>query len=92
MSQKSGSSSGAQKLRLTLKELLNVSSDWKDVNKKNPTSGQSESSAAAGSLPMDFQSQQIERIVEAIALTLPSGGGNGNNSILGGIGGTLSTD
>ena len=39
---------------------------------------------------MDFQSQQIERIVEAIALTLPSGG-VGNNSIMGGIG-TLSTD
>lgn len=39
---------------------------------------------------MDFQSQQIERIVEAIALTLPSGG-VGNNSIIGGLG-TLSTD
>jgi len=28
-------------MRLTLKELLNVSSDWKDVNKKNPTSSAS---------------------------------------------------
>lgn len=37
---------------------------------------------------MDFQSQQIEKIVEAIALTLPSGGVNNNNSF---IGGTLST-
>ncbi len=44
---------------------------------------------------MDFQSQQIERIVEAIGLTLPSGGGGGagNASLLfGGIGGTLSTE
>jgi hypothetical protein len=41
---------------------------------------------------MDFQSQQIERIVEAIALTLPHAGGVGNTSMLGGIGGTLSTD
>ena len=29
--------SSTQRLRLTLKELLNVSSDWKDVNKKNPS-------------------------------------------------------
>ena len=56
-------------MRLTLKELLNVSSDWKDVNKKNPSNSTQNSSAAA--IPMDFQSQQIERIVEAIALTLP---------------------
>ena len=40
---------------------------------------------------MDFQSQQIEKIVDAIALTLPSGGVS-NNSIIGGIVGTLSTD
>lgn len=38
------------KVRLSLKELLNVSSDWKDVNKKNPTGGPS----AGGGLPMDF--------------------------------------
>ena len=41
------------KVRLSLKELLNVSSDWKDVNKKNPTGGP----AFGGGLPMDFQSQ-----------------------------------
>jgi hypothetical protein len=41
-------------MRLTLKELLNVSSDWKDVNKKNPTSGTSQ--AGSGMIPMDFQS------------------------------------
>ena len=38
------------KVRLSLKELLNVSSDWKDVNKKNPTGGP----AFGGGLPMDF--------------------------------------
>ena len=37
-------------VKLTLKELLNVSSDWKEVNKKNPTSGPS----AIGALPIDF--------------------------------------
>ncbi len=40
----------SQKLKLTLKELLNVSSDWKDVNKKNPANG----SVNTGVLPMDF--------------------------------------
>ena len=29
------------RVKLTLKELLNVSSDWKEVNKKNPTGGPS---------------------------------------------------
>ena len=57
-------------IKISLKELLNVSSEWKDVNKKNlaglPQFG--------GGLPLDFQAQQIERIVEAIALTLPSVG------------------
>jgi hypothetical protein len=37
-------------IKLTIKELLNVSSDWKEVNRKNPTSG----SSAIGALPMDF--------------------------------------
>lgn len=78
-------------MRLTLKELLNVSSDWKDVNKKNPSNSTHQTNDDSG-VPMDFQSQQIERIVEAIALTLPSGG-VGNNSIIGGIvGSTLSTE
>ena len=41
---------------------------------------------------MDFQSQQIERIVEAIALTLPQGTSNTNQSFLGGFGiGTISS-
>ena len=48
------------KFKVTLKELLAVSSDWKDVNKKST------------GVPADFQSTQIERIVEAIALTLPA--------------------
>jgi hypothetical protein len=38
---------------------------------------------------MDFQSQQIERIVEAIALTLPNMGGN-IGQMLGG--GTVSSN
>ncbi|CDW74770.1 protein kinase domain containing protein [Stylonychia lemnae] len=85
---KNNNMTSSQRMRLTLKELLNVSSDWKDVNKKNPTNG---NQTASGMIPMDFQSQQIERIVEAIALTLPSGGVS-NNSIIGGIVGTLSTE
>ena len=49
-----------QKLKLTLRELLSVSSDWKDVNKKNAagnysTAGNSSSAQSSG-LPMDFQS------------------------------------
>ena len=40
----------AMKVKLSLKELLNVSSDWKEVNKKNPTGGPS----IGGGLPMDF--------------------------------------
>ncbi len=86
------SGAGSSNIKVTLKELLNVSSDWKEVNKKNPTGGPS---VLGGGLPMDFQSQQIERIAEAIALTLPSGGsmpGGNNTSFLGGIGGTISTN
>jgi hypothetical protein len=40
----------SMKVKLSLKELLNVSSDWKEVNKKNPTGGAS----LGGGLPMDF--------------------------------------
>jgi len=47
---KSGGGSGSQNLKLTLKELLSVSSEWKDVNKKNTGAG-------GGVLSMDFQSQ-----------------------------------
>ena len=70
-----------------MKELLNVSSDWKDVNSKMP----GDKASAIGAIPIDFQSQQLEKIVEAISLTLPSGGGN-NQSILGGIVGTISSN
>jgi hypothetical protein len=38
-------------IKVTLKELLNVSSDWKEVNKKNPSGGPS---VIVGGLPMDF--------------------------------------
>ena len=39
-----------QKFKLNLRELLSVSSDWKDVNKKYNNTG----SNAAGGLPVDF--------------------------------------
>lgn len=39
------------KVKLSLKELLNVSSDWKEVNKKNPSAG---GQPFAGGLPVDF--------------------------------------
>lgn len=49
------------KFKLTLKDLLNVSSDWKDVNKKQAgggaySTGGGSSYQTAGGLPMDFQS------------------------------------
>ena len=53
MNSKSNSLNSTQRMKLTLKELLNVSSDWKDVNKKNPTNNQQSS----GAIPIDFQSQ-----------------------------------
>lgn len=74
-----------------------MSSDWKDVN--NLRGGQG---GAAGGFPgqeplsQDFQAKQIERVVEAIAMTLPSGGGAAG-SLIGGMmsnaggGNTLST-
>lgn len=46
----SNANGGSMNVKLTLKELLNVSSDWKEVNKKNPTGGPDFS----GGLPMDF--------------------------------------
>ena len=73
-----------QKFKLTLRELLAVSSDWKDVNKTKGNAGGYQGSSSSN-LPADFQSQQIDRIVEAIALTLPSlGGGNGTLTTSGG--------
>jgi len=82
----SGPSSQSHSVRLNLKELLNVSSDWKEINKKNIGN----SPSYLGGVPTDFQSQQIDKIVEAIALILPSG--LVNSSFNGGIGGTLSTN
>ena len=76
-------------VRLSIKELLNVSSDWKDVNNLG---GGNNGIPAQEPLSQDFQAKQIERVVEAIAMTLPAGA---NHSILGlgmGAGGnTLST-
>jgi hypothetical protein len=46
----SNANGGSMNVKLTLKELLNVSSDWKEVNKKNLTGGP----VFSGGLPMDF--------------------------------------
>ena len=79
-------------MQLSIKELLNVSSDWKDVN--NLRGGNKGAGSFPGQEPLtsDFQAKQIERVVEAIAMTMPSGA---NHSILGlgmaGGGNTLST-
>jgi hypothetical protein len=76
-------------VRLSLKELLNVSSDWKQINNLKTGDGGAPSGNA---LSIEFQNKQIERIVEAIGLTLPAGG-QLNASMLGGLasGNTLST-
>lgn len=76
-------------MRLSLKELLNVSSDWKQINNLKAGEGGAPSGNA---LSIEFQNKQIERIVEAIGLTLPAGGAL-NASMLGGLasGNTLST-
>ena len=52
-------------MRLSFKELLNVSSDWKAINNLHADGG--------GPLNHDFQLKQIDRIIEAIAMTLPQG-------------------
>lgn len=52
-------------VRLSFRDLLNVSSDWKAVNQIR--------SEGAGPLNHVFQVKQIDRIVEAIAMTLPHG-------------------
>lgn len=69
-------------LKLSIKELLNASSDWKDVNSIRGANG---GGGLAGQEPLsqDFQAKQIERVVEAIAMTLPPGA---NHSIIGGLG------
>jgi len=68
-------------LKLSIKELLNVSSDWKDVNHLGGGAG----GGFPGQEPLskDFQAKQIERVVEAIAMTLPAGA---NHSMIGGLG------
>lgn len=75
-------------MRLSLKELLKVSSDWKGKNNnKNASKGND-----GELIHSEFQTKQIDRIVEAIALTLPSGGTIINSSFLGkGGGNTLSS-
>jgi hypothetical protein len=52
-------------MKLTLKELLSITNDGASTLQKG---GQDESP-----LSQDFQMKQIDRIVEAIALTLPPG-------------------
>ena len=54
---------------LSFKDLLNVSSDWKAINNFK---------SDVDSLNHDFQLKQIERVIEAIALTLPNGSLNKN--------------
>lgn len=80
---------------LSLKELLNVSSDWMDVKGKGVVSGASQapnssqastsaggSVAGGGNAPTDFQYNQIERIIDALTLALPT------RSATGGYGGS----
>ena len=59
-----------------------MSSDWKEINNLKGAGGAAD--ANAGPISQDFQAKQIERVIDAIALTLPSGGIGG--SILGGLG------
>ena len=64
---------------LSLKELLNVSSDWMDVKGRGGGTGQGSLSTNTGGqggsgIPPDFQSVQIEKIIDALALALPSAG------------------
>lgn len=58
-------------LRVNLRELLNVSTDWKDTNSK--MGGENQLGGGGGHLNLEFQAKQIERIVEAIAMTIPQG-------------------
>ena len=67
---------GNVQVLLSLKELLNVSSDWNDVKSKgigvNSTSGAMGTKEGAGNVPVDFQQTQIERIIDALSLALPT--------------------
>jgi len=59
------SKSKKSKLRITLTELLKVSTEWKEV---------SLGSNQGAAVSEDFQVAQIERIVDAIGMSLPSTG------------------
>lgn len=67
---------GNVQVLLSLKELLNVSSDWMDVKSKgigvNSTSNAMGMKEGAGHVPADFQQTQIERIIDALTLALPT--------------------
>ena len=56
-------------LKLNLKELLNVSSGWKDVNNLRGDNIIGDN----GPISKEFQNKQLERIMEAIAMTIPAG-------------------
>jgi hypothetical protein len=72
-----------------LKELLMVSSDWKQANNLKQ-GGDCGSAPSGNAISSEFQNKQIDRIVEAIGLTLP-GNGALNPALLGSSGNTLST-
>ena len=76
-------------LKLNVKELLNVSSGWKDNNNLRGDNVGGEN----GPINPEFQAKQIERIVEAIALTLPPGSNQSMHGLGLGLqgGNTLST-
>ena len=67
---------GKVQVVLSLKELLNVSSDWMDVKSK----GLGTASMDRGGMPSDFQQGQVERIIDALALALPTSAGLGSKS------------
>ena len=60
-----------------------MSSDWKDVNNLRGGGGGGGNFPGQEPLSLDFQAKQIERVVEAIAMTLPTGA---NHSLIGGLG------
>ena len=75
-------------VNLSFKDLLNVSSDWKEVN--NLKGNQDRGFGGEEVDVSDFQAKQIERILDAIEQTLPA---NAQNTSLGMMigGNTLST-
>lgn len=76
---------------LSLKELLNVSSDWTEHKNNNKSSiagtlgghhgsvsTQTGGNGGASSVPSDFQSMQIEKILEALSLATPQQSSGGH--------------